>query len=194
MISVGNHQSIRKLLGVSDKLVAYKDFFANNGEYLLRDEVRKAYGLQPIDRGVYEKELMKIDERVNIANMVYSGSIFRMIPIPGDPNNSWVANEAEHHHNHDHEHQTHSSVAAKFFESYQSALGEAMVTKDYRLPGQLLSELESYQKSKGLTVIPSPSRINAEILLNRLSLFNRLAVFYALLGIAWLFMLVLLRV
>lgn len=189
MISVGSHQSIRKLLGVNDKLVAYKDFFATNGEYLLRDEVRKAYGLQPIDRGVYEKELMKIDERVNIANMVYSGSIFKIIPIPGDPNNSWAANEPEHHHNHDHEHQTHSSVAARFFESYQSALTEAMVTKDYRLPGKLIGELDAYQKSKGMTVIPSPSRISAEILLNKLSLFNRLAVFYALLGATWLFML-----
>jgi len=189
MISVGSHQSIHKLLGVTEKVVSYKDFFAKSGEYVLGEEVRKAYGLQPIDRGVYEKELMKIDERVNIANMVYSGSIFRMIPIPGDPNNSWASYEPEHQHNHNHEHQLHSSVAEKFFESYQSALTEAMMTKDYRLPTQLLNELQSYQKSKGAAVIPSASRVGAEILLNKMSLFNRLAVFYTILGIAWLSML-----
>jgi len=189
MISIGSHQSIHKLLGATDKVVAYKNFFDGSGEYLLIDEVRKAYSRQPIDRGVYEKELMKIDERVNIANMVYSGSIFRMIPIPGDPNNSWAANEPEHHHNHDHGNDTHSSVAAKFFESYQYALTEAMATKDYRLPAQLLNELQSYQKLKGAAVIPSSSRVNAEILLNGLNLFNRLAVFYTFLGIGWLLML-----
>lgn len=188
MISVGNHPAIYKLLRVSDNLIAYKDFFAADGEYLLRDEVSRAYGLQPIDRGVYEKELMKIDERVNIANMVYSGAIFRIVPVPGDPNYTWVANEVSGHHNHNHNHDQHAnaSVASRFFESYQSALKEALVTKNYHMADQMLGELAAYQKSKGLFVMPAPLRIKTEILLNNLRLFNRLAVLYSLLGVTLL--------
>ena len=66
-------------------------FFRYNGEYKLRDEVRRVYGLEPIDRGVYEKELLKIDERVNILNMVFSGRFIEDHPNPDDPNNTWLS-------------------------------------------------------------------------------------------------------
>ncbi len=188
LISIGKHEAIHKQLNVSESVASYKDFFAQNGEYILQDEVRRAYGLQPIDRGVYEKELMKIDERVNIANMVFAGTLFKMVPIAGDPNNTWASIHSSDH-NHDHEAEAGSSLATKFFEAYRSALGEAMVNKDYALPGKMVAELATYQKSNGVAVIPSPSRISAEILLNRLNLFNRLAVLYSLLGIALLFFL-----
>ncbi|HEX6890739.1 MAG TPA: cytochrome c biogenesis protein CcsA [Chryseolinea sp.] len=187
MISIGKHPAIHKLLGTSRDVVSYKDFFAVNGLYLLQEEVQRAYGLQPIDRGVYEKELMKIDERVNIANMVYSGSLFRIVPVPGDVNNAWASAELPPHHSHDHE--THTSPATSFFASYKSALQNAIVTKDYSMADRLLVELASYQKTKGFTVMPSSSRINAEILLNKLNLFNRLAVVYALLAVTLLFFL-----
>jgi cytochrome c-type biogenesis protein CcsB len=187
MISVGKHPAIHKLLGTSANVVSYKDFFTENGEYRMQDEVRRAYSLQPIDRGVFEKELMKIDERVNIANMVYSGSLFRIVPVTGDANNTWAS--AEIHGHHDHDHQAHTTAAASFFASYKSALQDAAITKDYSMPEQLLAELASYQKTKGVSVMPSPSRINAEILLNKLNLFNRLAVVYAILGASLLFFL-----
>ncbi|HPM31283.1 MAG TPA: cytochrome c biogenesis protein CcsA [Chryseolinea sp.] len=182
MISIGKHESIHKLLNITGDLASYKDFFDQNGEYRLNDEVRNAYNLQPIDRGIYEKELMKIDERVNIANMIYSGSLFRIIPIPGDPNNTWVAAEMS---GHTHEH-IHSPVAAKFFDAYKSALTDAMVTNDFSVATKIILELVSYQESKGAAVIPSHSKIKAEIVLNEMNLFSRLAVVYTILGLAFL--------
>lgn len=186
MIDIGKHPEIHTLLGVSRSKVSYEDFFDSGGQYRLTDEVRRAYGLQPIDRGVYEKELMKIDERVNIANMVFSGSIFKIIPVPQDPNRTWVANESGHH-DHDHGNAPEMTVAARFFDAYRHALQEAMSTNDYRLPGKMISELYTFQKSNGGDVIPSPGRINAEILLNKLNIFNRLAILYAVLGVVLLF-------
>jgi cytochrome c-type biogenesis protein CcsB len=188
MIHVGKHEKILQLLNTTKSTVSYNDFFAESGEYLLRDEVRSAYSLQPIDRGVFEKELMKIDERVNIANMIFSGSIFRMVPIAGDPNNTWEANHPAHE-GHDQEAEPTMSLATKFFHSYKSALQEAMVNHDYQLTNKMLAELSAYQLAKGEMVIPSQPRISAEIFLNKLSVFNRLAVVYTLLGIVLLFFL-----
>ncbi len=182
MIKLGEHEGIRRLVGATGDMVAYKDFFATNGEYILQDEVRRAYGMQPVDRGVYEKELMKIDERVNIVNMVFSGHLFKIIPIPGDSNNTWVSSHSPGHtHN-----ELNQPVAEKFFAAYSAALREAMVTNDYTFANQLINELDSYQKSKGGAVMPSESKINAEIWLNKLNIFTRLSVFYALLGLAFL--------
>lgn len=52
MIKLGKHETIREKLGVTGNMASYNDFFAPSGEYLLKEEVRRAYGLQPIDRGI----------------------------------------------------------------------------------------------------------------------------------------------
>ncbi len=188
MIGIGKHEKIQELIGSSNGLATYSQFFNMDGSYKLMEEVRRAYGLQPIDRGVYEKELMKVDERVNIANMVYSGALLKVVPIPNDPNNTWAGALMTSHEGHTHD-QEENTVAAQFFNAYRSSLFESMTTRDYSLPNKLLMELEAYQKSSGGAVMPTPVKIKAEVFLNKLNLFNRLAVTYSLLGIAFLFFL-----
>jgi cytochrome c-type biogenesis protein CcsB len=182
VIKLGKHEDIQKLLGVSGDYASYKDFFSETGEYKMRDEVRRVNSLEQIDRGVYAKELLKIDERLNILSMVFSGSLLKIIPRPNDPNNTW---EAYSSHNHDDGH-NHSSIASNFFNAYGNALKEATVSKNFEHAGHLLEELKGYQVAKGSSVIPSETKINAEIALNEMNVFTRLAGLYILLGILFL--------
>ncbi len=174
------------MLSVAGGYASYADFFEQDGSYKLRDEVRRIYSLEPIDRGVLEKELLKIDERVNIMSMVFSGSLLKIVPIPNDPNNTW---ESTHGHTHVHTEGETPGVAEGFFTNYQAALREAMGTKDFKHADHLLSELKVYQETNGREVMPSETRIDSEIFLNNLNVFNRLAAFYALLGIGFLVLL-----
>ncbi|MBP7155716.1 MAG: cytochrome c biogenesis protein CcsA [Flavobacteriales bacterium] len=185
LIKLGEHQSVHELVGVEGPKAAYEDFFAPDGSYKLRDEMRRISALQPIDRGVYEKDLIKVDERVNIVHMALGGALLKIIPIAGDANNTWVGTDLE---GPEHAH-VHDPVAERFFATYVPALQEAMHNGNYSLPDKLLNELDAYQKEKGAAVIPSPSEINAEIILNGLSVFDRLALFYTLLGLTFLFLL-----
>ena len=187
IIKLGKHKDIHKKLSVGGDYASYADFFHTNGEYKLRDEVRRVYGLEPIDRGIYEKELLKIDERVNILSMVFSGRLLKIIPNPDDPNNTWESHTAHNHSANDGH--NHSTVAKEFFTSYTEALKKAVVSNDYTQAGQLLNELMSYQREKGGDIIPTESELKAEILLNKMNVFTRLAGFYMLLGIAFLFFL-----
>lgn len=188
IIKLGKHKDIHKKLSVGGDYASYKDFFATNGEYKLREEVRRVYGLEPIDRGVYEKELLKIDERLNILSMTFSGTLLKIVPNPNDPNNTWVSNAAHNHSANDgHNHE--ESVADKFFSAYGTALKEAVTTKNYGQANNLLEELKTYQSTNGGEILPSSSKINAEILLNKMNVFTRLAGFYILLGLALLFFL-----
>ena len=187
IIKLGKHKDIHKALSVAGDYASYADFFDTNGEYKLRDEVRRVYGLEPIDRGVYEKELLKIDERVNILNMVFSGSLLKIIPNPDDPNNTWLSNAA-HRHSPDDGH-NHDGVGDRFFNSYTEALKAGIENNDYAQANLLLNELKEYQDKNGGEIMPSPSKINAEILLNKMNVFTRLGLFYMLLGIAFLFFL-----
>ncbi len=91
LIKLGKHEEIRNLLGVTGDMVKYSDFFAPNGEYKLRDAVRDAYNTPQRDRSVFEKELMKLDEKVNICSMVFSGRFMKVFPVPGDTTHTWQA-------------------------------------------------------------------------------------------------------
>lgn len=185
IIKLGKHEEIKNLLGVTGDQASYSDFFNKKGEYKIKDEVRRAYNLQPIDRGVFEKELMKIDERVNIISMAFSGRLLKIIPVPGDENNTWVSSMPSGHG----QEAIRQPVADKFFAAYPQALREAVRTGDYSLVNQIVQELDNYQQKEGASVRPSESRIKAEIWLNELNVFNRLAVVYSLLGLAFLSML-----
>ncbi len=182
IIKLGKHQDLLNKIGVTGSYASYQDFFDNNGNYKLRDEVSRVYNLIPKDRGVYEKELLKVDERLNILNMMFSGGMLKIIPVTNDENNTWISN---HSHGNGHD----SQIASNFFNSYTIALKKGVETKNYGDANRLLSELKNYQFKNGGEIMPSSAKINAEILLNKLNIFNRLALLYFLLGIAFLFFL-----
>ncbi|RLD60031.1 MAG: cytochrome C biogenesis protein, partial [Bacteroidetes bacterium] len=184
IIKLGKHKDIQRKLGINTEYASYKDFFLKNGEYKLRDEVRRVYNLKPIDRGVYEKELLKIDEKLNILSMMFSGSLLKIIPDTNEPNNAWVSN-----HDHGHDHGNEINIADTFFSAYSTALKKGMRSDNYTDADKLLEELKDFQNKKGGSIMPSPTKIKSEIFLNKTNVFNRLALLYMLLGIGFLFFL-----
>lgn len=181
MIKIPKEGSLKSMLGVTSGLVSYKDFFNSDGSYKLTEAVRSANAKNQADRTNFEKELLKVDERVNIANMIYNGFIFKVIPIPDDENNEWIST---------HNTPNHASVVAdKFFPQYRSALLQAVKDGDYRLADQIITELKNYQKTYGSKILLSERKIKAEIWLNNLNVFNRLSLLYTVLGVTFLIML-----
>jgi cytochrome c-type biogenesis protein CcsB len=148
--------------------------------------MRRVYALKPIDRGAYAKELLKIDERLNILSMLFSGSLLKIVPNPNDSNNTWVA---YHSHNQTNEDGGDNSIAENFFNAYGTTLKTATATGDYAHAVHLLDELKTFQNVKGGEVMPSSSKVKTEILLNKMNVFTRLAGLYMLLGITLLFFL-----
>ena len=94
LIKVGESADLKKLLNNSNKMLSYNDFF--NPQYILQEAVMKAYNLEPRDRGTFEKELIKLDEKVNICNMVYTGRLMQWFPLPEDANHTWTSPNDPH--------------------------------------------------------------------------------------------------
>ena len=193
IVRFGKHQGIADIIGVSsENLASYKDFFFEDGSYKLSAEIRKVTAKSPVERGTYDKQLIKVDERVNIVGMIFSGSFFKVIPIEGDENNTWVG-ERFSKENSD---ELTSPVAEAFFSTYRRALFDAVQSSEsgdantgnkiYQLCNQIVFELKQYQSVQGAAVIPSNSRITTEIALNNSKVFNRLALYYLLLGMLFL--------
>lgn len=183
LIKIGKSERLHSILGTSGKRIAYKDAFNMDGSYKLTEMVQNANQLESADRGMFEKDLIKLDERINIMGMVFSGSIFKILPVPGDENNSWVSAM------HTHEFPGFEERAEQFFDGYKKALGHGIVTNDYSLANQVLDGLVGMQQKQSGDIMPSEAKVNAEIWLNNTHVFNHLSWYYALLGMIFLVLL-----
>ncbi|MCF6182603.1 cytochrome c biogenesis protein CcsA [Lutibacter sp.] len=184
IIKLGKHKKLRQLLGVQTNYASYNDFFDNDGNYKLKNEVNKVYSINPVDRGVYEKELLKTDEKVNILSMVFTGSLLKVIPNESNSNSAWLSNNT--HNTNTISNGNSLKIAENFFRNYSAILLDATHTNNYTKADNLLHELSIYQHKKGGKIMPSNTKIKAEILLDNLNIFNRLALLYFLLGISFL--------
>ena len=184
LIKIGKHQETRRLLPIVGDLASYSDFFEENGQYKLKDAVRGAYNTPKKDRGVFEKEMMKLDEKVNICSMVFSGNFMKIFPIKGDANSTWQS-PVEGNHQHDSK-GPNNSFARKFYAAYIPTLQKAIKDTDWDLANRLIDELSQYQQINAGKELPSNTKVKAELLLNELDVFRRLAMIYGLLGLAFL--------
>ena len=173
IIEVKNEE-IRELIGISGKYASYNDFFTQNS-YKLRNAINAAYEKKPAQRSQLDKDLMKVDERINVSYMVYRGDLLKIFPVPNDPNNLWISPSDDHKHGLA---PADSLFASSAFKHYVFYLIEGK--EDSAL--FLLNGIKRYQQKFGSQVIPSEARVNLEINFNELNIFERLYPYYMLAG------------
>ncbi len=180
IIKIGKHEEIQKLFNITGELAAYRDFFDQNGEYKLREYVRNAYNAAPRDRGIFEKEIVKLDEKVNICSMIFSGRFMKVFPVPGDSTNAWltpVPDEAP---------ERNAALAGTIVDQFYPAYLPTLENQDWGLANRMVAELIRYQQKYGGEILPSSSEISAELLLNKLDVFSRLGKLYGLLALVFI--------
>ncbi|HEY3385234.1 MAG TPA: cytochrome c biogenesis protein CcsA [Saprospiraceae bacterium] len=183
MIKIGSNEEIRKLIPAKGELASFNDFFTSSGQYVLREQVRRAYSLQPIDRTLMDKEIMKIDERVNICNMIFSGAMARIYPIENHPGDHWISPADVFKQTAD---ISPDPFVRGFFPTYVTAVQEAMADGNWSKADQQVEALQQFQHAKGGDIVVSQRRIDMEILLNKMNVFSRLSKGYGLIGLVFL--------
>ena len=178
IIKLPEQAAIKQALHTEASLLSYSDFFNQEGNYVLEEQVRAAQAVMPREQGTYEKALIKLDEKVNIVNMIFSGSIFRLFPPLNDPNNTWLSPADLMH---EHQQDEYSARMRTLFLTYLEHLNEAAQNQDYAAADQNLSEIANVQRASASEFMPSETQVSAELFLNKLNVFNRLRNYYALL-------------
>ncbi len=176
-----NHPAIIKKLGLpkGTRYVAYDDLFGSGGKYRLVGDVRAASRKAPKDRTTYDRELLKVDERLNIIYMVFQGGILRIFPKPKDATHHWASPmEAMKTFP-----QKIGEMVRLFVSNYFQNINEAIQTGSWKKADVALEMIEKYQRFYDADILPSDSRIKAEIWYNKLFIFERLIGVYMLVGL-----------
>ena len=185
MIKV-NHEGLREQLGLKNKYNSFLSFFSDEAKYVLTEQVEKAYAKKPAERSKYDKEVMAVDERVNVCYMVYNGSYFRFFPLPEDANNTWFSDSQENVGFQGDD----SLFVYSILPIYYQSLFQGQKDGNYEVADNTLEAIKSYQLKFGKEVLPSQNRLKLEIFYNESQIFNKLSYSYALIGVFMLFLLI----
>ncbi|MBP6870930.1 MAG: cytochrome c biogenesis protein CcsA [Bacteroidales bacterium] len=172
-------KELKNAIGIDGKFASFNDFIDNNrGFYKLSQHIEASSNKKPVERNSFDKDVIKVDERVNIFYMAILGDFLTAFPEPGHPNHKWHTAEKPY--------ESFDSTDAAFVENilplYYGAVHEAMVTNDWSQADTVLSYLKTYQQRYGEQVMPSSTKTRLEILYNNTNIFKRLFPIYGTIG------------
>ena len=171
---------LKKLLGIDlhrNKL-AFNEVFEGN-KYKLQQYVSEANRIKPGERGTFERDVLKIDERLNIAYMVYYGNLFKIFPRP------------DYGHGHNKENKWYNPLDAmnEFHDKDKEPIEKmirgfvgAVANYNFDEANKYITFISQYQRKVGADVMPSESQIENEIFFNSLNIFPKVTIAYVLLG------------
>ncbi|MEN8146735.1 MAG: cytochrome c biogenesis protein CcsA [Campylobacterota bacterium] len=180
MIKV-SHPKVKEMLGLkeSQKIFSYADAFDRYGQYKLGSAAEEALRKRAAERGKYEKDLIKVDERINIAYLVYSGRFMVVFPLEGDHNNKWYFPD----HAMKNFPQKASAEVYELLKGNSVGFSKGLAEGDWKMANSAIDAIKSYQNKYGAAIIPDETLVKAELLYNELRIFERLFPIYLIAGL-----------
>ena len=164
--------------GLPDKSCSYLQVFDDRGAYKFQADVEKAYAKMPNERTRFDKDLMKLDEQVNILYQVFNYQRIHIFPKEGDPNHKWYApgDDLSVYSGKD------SLFVSRIFLWYLGEVQSALKTQDWSKADEVLGMIETYQQAKSQGVDISPKKMQAEIKYNQMNIFRQCKIGYLITG------------
>ncbi len=173
---------LKKILGLkkNEKYASFNDFFdySKKYPYKLAKAVEEATRKKSALRSQFDKDVIKVDERLNIEYMIFMGDIFRIFPKPNDPNLKWYSpKEAIATFD-----PVISEAVREILLGYFNGVQEGMEKEDFSKADKYLKLIDAYQKKYGGELIPPSSKIDLEIFYNKANLFDQAMKIYLIAG------------
>ncbi|MEJ6777115.1 MAG: cytochrome c biogenesis protein CcsA [Crocinitomicaceae bacterium] len=179
MIYVSGKSSLRKDLDMASNLISYADLTNDQGEFKFAAEYSVAHQMLESQRGEYEKRLIKLVERYQVVQAIFSWSYIKILPLAKDPSNTWYVpmNMAL---------MQKDSLSSSLALRYLSSLDEGAKEGSFGKATDYLNQLKKFQKELASGVIPSERQVRMEVSYNKMNVFKNSYSSYLILGLAML--------
>ncbi|MFJ1424820.1 cytochrome c biogenesis protein CcsA [Capnocytophaga canimorsus] len=181
------NDSLHKILGVEKgkKYVSAIDFVDKQMRSKLDPYLQEAYATNTPNQ--FQKDFKEADQRLHLLDRALSGDILKIFPLLETDNNKWVS-PVEFRYNPE---GVKDTLYANFIHGsvplYLNMLRDAIKTGNYENADALLEAFKKNQKNHGEAVLPAQKKIQAEIVYNKVHIFNRLFQYYLFAGLVLFF-------
>lgn len=138
--------------------------------FVLEKDYTEAFAKKAANQTNYDKEVIAVNERVQIFNEFFAGQFLRIVPVKNSPNhrwNSWLDENFEP-----------DMESQKVLAPYLLAIKDS----DWKRADKELKILSDYQQKWGKSVVPSKEKVDIEILMNKIDINLWLLKFYSVIG------------
>jgi cytochrome c-type biogenesis protein CcsB len=184
LIKVSNDE-LKKLLGNDAPRAKFEDFFDNKGGYKLSRYVDEAYQKKPAQRGTFDKDVIKVDERLNVFYMAIRGEFLKIFPVPNRPDMSWMSPNGPFNAFVGRD----SLFVTKVYDLYMQGLKTGLETGNYDDANLAISGIKQFQEKFSVAVENNEKKMNIEIFYNKVNIFDRLFASYGIFGFIMLVLL-----
>ena len=161
------------------EFMSYRDGFDAKGMYRYSAEVESAYQKSPALRSRLDKELLKLDEKLNLLHQLFNYQFIRIFPIPNDSvYHHWLAAGDSHV-----ELRKETSVEIlKLFNDYRMAVLKAATSGKWTEANEALQQIQRYQEQNLSGLVIDKERLTAEVRYNQLNLLSLCKKGYLIMG------------
>ena len=153
---------------------SFNDFYKDD-VYTLMLEVSEANKKEASERSAYEKELLKLDEKLQVAKYVYTGGYLKIFPLADDEKNSWESPKT---------YEEKFTGSQKFDVQKILVLNKkALIKGDVDLAKYIVDKIAEFQKLYGAKILLTKEKIDAELFYNDILIFERIYPFYIIVGL-----------
>jgi cytochrome c-type biogenesis protein CcsB len=142
-------------------------------DFRLKDDYMKAFAKKASEQNGYDKDIIELNDKLQVMQQVLNGQYLRVFPVAGDANNTWVTPPTP---------AADSTATANPATQYIMSTYEASKSGNWTVPEQKLEALKQLQFQVGKAVVPSQTKIDMEVNYNSWNIFLNLMIAYALLG------------
>ena len=190
LIKVSN-RDLRSRLGITEDYIAISDLVNfDMGTYALAALVEEVYSKPNNQRSKMDKEVIKVDERVNIIMMIARGEFLKVFPLRDGTDNWGTPSQAVENALHEQD----SIFLSSIFSLYTNSLFEGLSTGTYSQTDQYLDAIIKYQRANASYELPTEKQVRAEKRYYKMLIFEKLFPYYATVGIIMLLVLIVLIV
>lgn len=163
---------------ISEDQCAYHELFDTNGHYKLQEDLEKAFSKPLSGRNKFDKDLIKLDEQINILHQLMGHKMVKIFPDRNDENHTWYASgdnlsslvpET-------------SSFIKQIMNQYYNDVREGMRSGNWEDANSDLSTILEYQTDNNKSIKITADEIKAELLYNDLNIFQTCKKIYLILG------------
>ncbi len=176
IIKISNPE-LKNVLDTKEKLASFIQLFEKDGTYKLSKFVEDAYKKQPRNRDKFDKDVIAVDERINLCYLIFNGGFLRLFPLANDSNNVWHPySKNELFSSND------SLFVTNIMSMYFNTIKSAKENKDWATATEILDYIQKFQEKYGAKVIPATYKTKWEVYYNNLQPFSKLFMSYFILG------------
>ena len=175
-ITVSNPE-LTSYYNLSAKQCAYVQLF-DNGHYKLQEKLEEAYNKMPGQRTRFDKDLMKLDEQINIFYQLINRQMLNLFPLENDPNHKWYApgDDLSAFAGKD------SMFVSRIMDWYLEEVQESLGSNDWTKANEVAGMINTYQQARDKSLSIHPKKIQAELKYNRMDVFRTCKIGYLILG------------